>query len=270
MSQIATARLLARRFTGGPYYHLTLTNPLDEAVKPGQFVMLAEGGAQEPFLKRPYSIYRAQPKSAALPEGRLELLIKIVGRGTTRTGETPLGAAIELIGPLGKPFAISETLSQAIFVAGGVGVAPFVQLAYEFGRRGIAMSALIGGRSQSDLQALDDLRTLGVKLELATEDGSLGLKGRVTALLAPWLESGRKPGHELFVCGPEAMMKAVGRMALQADWPCQLSLEANMGCGIGVCLGCVVKDAQGNFVRVCKEGAVREVRDLLDYGLLPE
>ena len=266
MSQIAQAPLLARRMTGGPYYHLTLGNPFGDSVLPGQFVMLSEGGVEEPFLKRPYSIYRALAPSPEEPAGRLELLIKIVGRGSRRTSLVPIGTMIELIGPLGRPFKIAETLSRALFVAGGVGVAPFVQLAAELSRRGIAATALIGGRTAGDLQAIDDLKALGVTLELASEDGTLGHHGRVTDLLAPWLEGGPRPGHELFVCGPEAMMKAVGRLALAAGWPCQLSLEATMGCGIGVCLGCVVKDEEGRFVRVCKEGPVREVRELLDYG----
>lgn len=266
MPEFGHAKLEAHRETGGPYYHLTLSYPFAGRVEPGQFVMLSVKGQAEPFLKRPYSVYRAVAPTDMEP-GRLELLIKDVGRGSHLLRETPTGSELEVIGPLGRPFSCREGLRQAWFVAGGIGVAPFVHLAAELKVRGVVMTAFVGGRTATDLQALDDLRAFGVRIVTATEDGSCGVRGRVTEPLREALAARTEP-VELFVCGPEAMMRAVGRIALEADVPCQLSLESLMGCGIGVCLGCVVKDAEGNFIRVCREGAVREVRELRDYGLL--
>ncbi len=266
MAEKVRTRILARRLTGGDYYLLTLGNPIAAAVRPGQFVMVGLADAADPFLKRPYSIYRSLPPSTERPEGELVLLIKRVGKGSAQTASVPVGTAIDIIGPLGQPFAIPEGSTSALFVAGGVGVAPFIELAATLAGKGMHIQALIGGRSEVDLQGIGALEELGVTVRCATEDGSAGTSGRVTTLLEDAIEAGLPEGTQLYVCGPDAMMKAVGAIAQRAGLPCQLSLEAVMGCGFGVCLGCVVKDNHGEFVRVCKEGPVIPADRLQDYG----
>lgn len=266
MMQKTVARILAREHTAPGYYLLTLDNPFSGAVQAGQFVMISVAGLHDPFLKRPYSIYRAQPKSEIHPEGRIQLLIKTVGKGSAQMGGVHIGTEVEMLGPLGQPFRVAPDLTHALFVAGGIGVAPFVELAAQMAGHPCRKHLIVGGRSAADIQGREDLEALGVTLDIATEDGSLGTKGLVTAPLNEWLDREAGPGVEIFCCGPEPMMKAVATIARRRDIPCQLSLEAIMGCGIGVCLGCVVKNADGHYVRVCKEGPVMAAATLAEYG----
>ncbi len=266
MMQKTSTRILGRQSTGGYYYLLQLGYPFATAALPGQFIMLGASGLQDPFLKRPYSICRAVMPDHRNPEGRLDLLIKDVGRGSHQMRQLPIGTQVELVGPLGKPFTIDSAMKSAIFVAGGIGVAPFVELAAHPKMKNVRKVALIGGRSKVDVQAIRQLEELNVNVRVATEDGSLGKQGLVTALLTDIIATGVDANTELFCCGPEPMMKAVGKIALEHKLSCQLSLEAIMGCGFGVCLGCVTKDDHGNFVRVCKEGPVFQAQELSDYG----
>jgi dihydroorotate dehydrogenase electron transfer subunit len=266
MMQKARTTILARTVTTKGYYLLKLGNPFVQPVQPGQFVMISVADIHDPFLKRPYSIYRAFPKSMEKREGEIHLLIKTVGRGSVQMGDVLIGSNVEILGPLGKPFSVPLDLKQALFVAGGIGVAPFVELAAQMADHPAHKTILIGGRSALDIQGVEDLEALGVNVRIATEDGSAGTKGLVTQPLMDILSEGVGEGTQIFSCGPEPMMKAVATVARRNNVPCQLSLEAIMGCGIGVCLGCVVKDADGRYIRVCKEGPVMDAANLAEYG----
>lgn len=266
MTEMVRSRILDRRGTGGAYYILVLSNPFSEPMRPGQFVMISQAGVGDPFLKRPYSIFRAQPKSARHAEGEIRLLIKAVGRGSRQMEELPIGTVIEVVGPLGRPFSVGRNVSLAVFIAGGVGVAPFVEFAASPELKHVRKLALIGGRGKEDIQGGAELEALGVETRAATEDGSLGKQGLATLLLEELIEEGLEENIRLYSCGPAPMMKEVGRIAAAHDLPCQLSLEARMACGFGVCLGCVVKDKNGEYVRVCREGPVFEASELSGYG----
>jgi dihydroorotate dehydrogenase electron transfer subunit len=153
-------------------------------------------------------------------------------------------------------------------VAGGVGLAPFATLAETLVASGARARLFYGGRSASDLFYLDWFESRGVALDLATEDGSRGVRGRVTAPLAAALgEAGPDRPLTLYACGPEPMLKAVADLARQHARPSQLSTEQVMGCGLGGCYSCVVKvrDKAGSahFVRSCLNGPVFEGRDLI-------
>jgi dihydroorotate dehydrogenase electron transfer subunit len=116
---------------------------------------------------------------------------------------------------------------------------------------------LFGGRSAADLVYTGPFRRRGIPCRFATEDGSRGSRGYVTTILAPYLQdAGPKP--LLYVCGPTPMLRAVGAMAVRAGAPCQLALESQMPCGVGVCLGCVVRcqAPAPAFRRVCTEGPI--------------
>src|SRR5262249_31766481 len=151
--------------------------------------------------------------------------------------------------------------TKPILVSGGIGIAifPFLVEALRAGRRDTPL-LVYGARSRSDLVVLDYFRARRVSVRLATEDGSAGTKGFVTRLLEPLLRDDRGARREIFACGPTPMLKAVGEMALRAGVPCQLALESQMPCGIGVCLGCVTRCPQDErgpvFRRVCTEGPV--------------
>jgi dihydroorotate dehydrogenase electron transfer subunit len=241
------------------HFLLTLESPrIAREARAGQFVMVQTRAGSDPLLRRPMSIYRILPGRP----GRIQILYKVVGAGTRYLAQQPRGAVLATLGPLGNGFRLPDPGTRAVQVAGGIGIAIFPFLAEALGaRRRPPTILLYGGRSKRDLVALDFFRARRIAAKLATEDGSAGTRGNDTRLLES-LFAARKPGDrlELFVCGPTPMLKAVGALAIGAGVPCQLALESQMPCGIGVCLGCVVAcpaDARGPvFRRVCTEGPV--------------
>jgi len=213
---------------------------------PGQFIMLSIPG-DKVFLRRPFGI-------AGLNEGVAEICYKIVGDGTRALSNSIEGCELKVLGPCGRGFDISNADHIPVLVAGGYGIAPLMGLARSLVDAGRGVKLYYGGRSADDLFCTEELKALGVDLICATEDGSSGEKGFVTDALLKDMSSIVNP--EFFVCGPEGLIRAVARIGIERDLPTQVSLDSYMACGIGVCLGCVCKDTDDHFVRVCKEGPV--------------
>lgn len=200
---------------------------------------------------------------------RPSILVKMVGEGTQRMAHASSGEPFDVLLPLGVPWRPCPPDRRAVLVAGGVGVAPLLFLAREIAASGTSARpiALYGSRTSADLPldvelgAVTDLRT-------ATEDGSRGTRGRVTVLLERVLLELSAAGEraKVYTCGPSAMMAAVAQMCATLAIPCEVSLEAPMACGYGVCLGCAVprhKDpdhvhecatAPPGFLYACTEG----------------
>jgi dihydroorotate dehydrogenase electron transfer subunit len=228
--------------------------------------MLQTRDGNDPLLRRPMSIYRIVPGS----RGLLQILYKIVGRGTRYLAQQRTGQSLAALGPLGNGFRLPPAGARVlpILVAGGIGIAIFPFLAAALRARRLRPILLFGGRSRSDLVSLAYFRTARIGIRLATEDGSAGAQGFVTRLLEPLLAAPDfGPSLRLYVCGPTPMLKAVGEMAAGAGVVCQLALEAQMPCGIGVCLGCVVpcpgEAGQPIYRRVCTEGPIFAPREVL-------
>ena len=145
-------------------------------------------------------------------------------------------------------------------MAGGYGIAPFALFCDELLRRGRTARVFYGGRTAADLQVREAFAERGVALVAATEDGSLGHRGRVTEPLEAYIDAGAlRP--TLFACGPDAMLHAVARLAARRGLPAEVSLDPWMGCGIGTCLGCVVPIQRADEPRpryrcACTEGPV--------------
>jgi len=244
---------------------MTLEAPgIARAARPGQFVMLQVHDGRDPLLRRPMSVCRV-PGAA---RRRVQILYKVVGEGTRLLSRQRVGGRLAALGPLGYGFRQparrrGAAQAQVLLVAGGVGIAIFPFLADALHRRGVRPVLLYGARTARDLVALEMFRSRGLAVRLATEDGSRGARGFVTALLDPLLR-GDGPRPEIYACGPTSMLRAVGALAVQTGTPCQLALESQMPCGIGVCLGCVVAcpgDAAGPvYRRVCTEGPVFEAK----------
>ncbi len=208
--------------------------------RPGQFAMLGldpERRHRDPLLPRPMAVYRGDARA-------LEFRFKVVGRGTRIMAELRPGASIAVLGPLGNGFALPE--GPATLVGGGSGIASLFELARD---AAVRPRVLLGGRSRADILGLEDFEALGVELHVATDDGSLGTRGLVTDLLAP------RAGETIYACGPLGMMQRAHFLASRAGARCLVSLENNMACGFGVCLGCVVKTPAG-FRLVCTHGPV--------------
>jgi dihydroorotate dehydrogenase electron transfer subunit len=232
--------------------------PVDWATyDPGQFVMLSIPGTVT-FLRRPFGI-------AHLKGGLAEICYKVVGKGTRALSQAPVGTAINVLGPCGRGYALPVKSETAVLVAGGYGIAPLCGLAHHLRQDKRTVRLYYGGKRKGDLFCLDELRQMGVDLRLTTEDGSIGEKGLVTGLLERELSSIEKPA--LFACGPKGLVEAVAGLGLASNLPTQVSMDTYMACGLGVCLGCVCQNAEGEYVRVCREGPVFEAREL-DWSAL--
>lgn len=238
-------RAIARVREAGPT-RLVLEVPGWPGHRPGQFAMLGLGSAllhRDPLLPRPMAVYRGTASA-------LEFRFKVVGRGTRIMAGLAPGAEVSVLGPLGNGFRAPD--GPATLVGGGSGIASLFELA---AARSPGLRVLLGGRTREDILGLEDFERLGVSLELATDDGSLGHRGLVTDLLAA------RAGETVYACGPLGMMRRARELASCAGARCLVSLENNMACGFGVCLGCVVKTPAG-FRYVCTHGPVFDADSL--------
>jgi dihydroorotate dehydrogenase electron transfer subunit len=214
---------------------------------PGQFGMLEVPRQDGVLLRRPFSFARQLGDVT-------EILYKVVGRGTVALSKVSVGQSLRLLGPLGHGFKIPLGEGDPVGVAGGYGIAPFLEQASQLAKQGQQLTLFYGARTKKDLLYIQELNELNVKLHLTTEDGSEGERGRVTELLAKVYE--RKTPKVLWACGPTGLLHSVQKWALPRRVPCELSVEETMGCGTGVCLGCVVIDIEGRYRRACIEGPV--------------
>jgi dihydroorotate dehydrogenase electron transfer subunit len=242
----------------GEYRILSLDVPrIGSLAGPGQFVHVLVPRLTSCVLRRPFSIYKARGNT-------LTLLYKTVGQGTRALAELAVGERVNLLGPLGRGFPTDRRGILPVLVAGGYGVAPLSFLAGRLRTRGVVF---IGGASADDVLCVKDFRALGWDVRVATEDGSRGTKGLVTAPLDAWVKRNRAQPLEFFACGPDGLLKAVGARAAKGGWKAWLSLDKHMGCGLGACLACVqkVRDKDGKEVwaRVCRDGPVFEAGQIV-------
>jgi dihydroorotate dehydrogenase electron transfer subunit len=223
------------------------------------------------LLRRPMSIYDVKPsrardrkKARGQPEV-IELLYKVVGRGTRLMAELKSGDRVGLLAPLGHGFFEEEYLrrveeaDEVIHVAGGIGIAALLLPARALARAGFRQRLFFGGRTKADLVGVSDFKPLVSDVVLATENGSKGHPGYVTKPLEEYLDRQRSRKFFLMVCGPWAMLQASVELAEKYRHPCLVSMENRMGCGLGVCLGCCIRvegRGHGAYQRVCTEGPV--------------
>ncbi len=243
------------------YNVLALAAPaIATAAIPGQFVMVKAATGHDPLLRRPFSVFEILNDTSGAVIG-FSLLNKRIGPSTSLLYDARLGDRVSCLGPLGTAFTMVNAPSEAWMVAGGVGLAPFATLASALVKRGVTTTLFYGARRAEELFYVDWFRDLGVRLILATEDGSRGERGRVIAPLEQALMA-RAPEQPvtLYACGPEGMLAATANVAATFKRPCQVSVERTMGCGMGGCYSCVVpmRDAQGqrHHVRSCLAGPV--------------
>ncbi len=184
-----------------------------------------------------------------------------MGGGTKILSQKKSGEFLDIIGPLGNGFdyrqAVKAKAAKNILIAGGMGVAPLFFLAEKI--KASKPLVLIGAKTKKQILCAQEFKKLDCPLKLATDDGSLGFKGKVTDLLKIILGQTKPIG--LFSCGPQPMLKAVSEIARENKIKAQLSLEEHMACGIGACLGCVVS-TKGGYKRVCKDGPVFSSEEL--------
>lgn len=251
-----TEALIVERTVLGPgyYYYRLLCPEIAELAKPGQFIEIkvSSEGTLDPLLSRPISIYRIDRK-----EGSLAVIFKTVGRGTRRIAELKMGNQISIFGPVGNGFTLPEETGRIALIAGGIGMPPLFSLAEHYPERDFTL--FYGGRSAGDLLGLEAWEKLGVPYRLATDDGSAGFHGLVTALFEKEYEA--RPFDYMIACGPKPMLRAVQQLAAKYRLPGALSLEAYMACGVGACLGCTCVTTKG-YKRVCVDGPVFDISEV--------
>ncbi len=242
------------------YNVLTFSAPeVGALTEPGQFVMVKTTDATDPMLRRPFSVFEVLRDDIGTVRA-ISIMNKRAGRTTNLLYDLEAGDPLWCLGPLGLPFN-PPTSGDAWMVAGGVGLAPFATLAEALVAAEVPSTLFYGARTADELYYLEFFDRLGVKLVLSTDDGSAGVKGRVTAPLEASLKELGGPNLvSLYACGPEPMLAAVAKLAVQYGQPSEVSMERTMGCGLGGCYSCVVPvkhaDGQTRYVRSCIGGPV--------------
>lgn len=256
------------------HYKLILASAyISSHAAPGKFVNVRCGESYDPLLRRPLSIHRISKEHQ-----RFELLYEVVGRGTEILAKTSVGSELDIVGPLGNGFKLEEKNNIAILVAGGMGVAPLLALAEQITLHPSpltkALYVLIGAKHREMVLCEKEFKELADQVIIATDDGSAGKKGFVSDILVDLLENtiGTRDGSTtlaaslglgtIYACGPGPMLRAVSEIAYQKKIDCQLSMEQHMACGIGTCMGCVIKTNNG-YKKVCDDGPVFSSNDLI-------
>ncbi len=164
-----------------------------------------------------------------------------MGQGTAIMAQARPGDTFSVIGPLGRGYTVPESTRTALLVGGGLGVAPLPFLAENLAAAGTSVEVYVGARSKGDLSMLEAFGSLGLEPVIATEDGSVGACGFVTAPLTTRLkELQGAPDAHLFSCGPTGFLKAMTALSKQYEIPGQIAIETVMACGFGICVGCAV------------------------------
>jgi dihydroorotate dehydrogenase electron transfer subunit len=242
---------------------------------PGHFVMIRESDHREPLLPRPLSVYGFHREGGYAV---LDLLYRVVGRGTSLFSRLRSMSSLTVLGPLGRGFTVDRDVRKVILVAGGVGVAPLTFLLHESYSRTNASgktqtTAYVGARTAELLTGLDRLDGF-CDIRVATNDGSAGHQGLVTDLLRCNMDGYAPEETLIYGCGPAAMIRSLGLLVRKTAIPCQVSLEERMACGIGACLGCAVAitDSKGksDYQRVCHDGPVFNIREISQISSLDE
>lgn len=212
-------------------------------------------------LRRPFSVAGARGR------GTIELLVEVRGRATRALAGLPEGSALDVLGPLGNGFSAPGDWETAVLVAGGIGVAGLRLLAGRLVEGATPTLMLVGARTEEEL--LSGLLPSGAgaarsRIEVATDDGSIGFAGPVTGLLEKHVRSIGVPAR-IYCCGPRGMIMETARIAADRGLRCEALLEEIMACGVGACRGCVVETREG-YRTVCSDGPVFDAADLVFAG----
>lgn len=268
------ALLLEKREVAPRHYEFRLRClSIASIARAGQFIHVlptpraqedAGGWSFDPFLRRAFSLMDIEGDE-------ITILFRVEGRGTAALATAREGDWIDVLGPLGRGFSLEQTAPSrtTILVAGGVGVPPMVLTARRVREQGARVEAIIGARSWAEVLCIARFEGLGIAPHICTDDGSRGRQGRVDALLREALE--REAGSRVMACGPWPMLRAVALLCAEKGVACQVSLEENMPCGVGVCNGCAVPtvtsddDASGDYgqyKRACVYGPVCNAQEI--------
>lgn len=250
MQKIINGEIITNTPINVDHYLMDIEIPISAI--PGQFVMVKiSDNTTDPLLRIPLGIH-------SINKNGISLLYKIRGKGTQLLSARKPGEKINIVGPLGNGFNINIKPTKTLLVAGGYGVSPLYALAELLISQEKTVTVCIGAATKSQIIGAKEFAKLGAKVYIATEDGSEGFKGLVIKLVQQHLH------HNVMIygCGPEPMLRVLAQMAVKANIPAQLSLEAYMACGIGVCRGCAV-DTKDGYKICCKDGPIFDAEMLI-------
>jgi len=221
--------------------------------QPGQFFMVEVNKGTDPLLKRAFSLFRKT-------EEGMQILYRVRGRGTGILRDMKQGAVLDMLGPLGNFYPLPPEDKTPLIIAGGIGIASVFSLVEQLAGRAIVC---YGARTKEDLLMLKEVKQLAKDVIVSTDDGSAGAKGTVADSLLLFLSNPQSPIPQycIYACGPYPLLKALSKTVRELRIRTYVSLEEHMACGIGACLGCVVKTHDG-FKRVCKEGPVMNAMEI--------
>jgi dihydroorotate dehydrogenase electron transfer subunit len=249
--------VLSTRRTG-EYHTLTIVAPgIADGARPGQFVALAVGGDHSAMLlRRAFSIYRVQERG--IYGGTVEIVFSVHGKGTAWLASLHAHDPVDVVGPLGRPFALPREPVTVTLVGGGYGSAPLFTLAEQLRGRGCRVDFVIGAATEGRLFGALEAKRISTQVSITTEDGSLGEKGRVTDVLPGMLQ--RSGAEVVYACGPMPMLRSVHEIATAYGAHTQVAVEEAMACGIGICMTCVLPvvgdDGETRMLRSCVDGPV--------------
>lgn len=248
MKQKQNARVLSQRETAPQIYDMWIETDLAAQAKPGQFLCIYTKN-QSTLLPRPISICEVREDRKAL-----RVVYRIAGQGTAEFAGYQAGDSIAILGTLGNGFPVAEAEGKKVFLmGGGIGIPPMLQLAKEMQ----ADKQIVVGYRDDKTFLREDLEQYG-KVFIATEDGSVGTKGNVMNAIA----ENELEADMIYACGPMPMLRAIKQYAAEHGIKAYISLEEHMACGVGACLGCVVKTKEVDHhshvhnARICTDGPV--------------
>ena len=240
----------------GSYFVLTATAAdMPKEFKPGNFVAVAIGDERSSLiLRRAFSIYQVNDRGVY--GGTVDIVISPHGPGTDYLANLKRNDAINLVGPLGKPFSLPKDPVPCVLVGGGYGAAPLFTLAEALTARGCRVDFILGASTQEKLFGMLEARRISTTLTVTTDDGTSGQMGRVTDALPEVIK--KSNAAVIYACGPMKMLEAVANVANMHGIVSQTSVEESMACGIGVCMTCVLPI-------IGDDGITRMLRSCVDW-----
>jgi len=236
------------------FYRLCIdAKPIIRKALPGQFIHIRVNDSLEPFFRRPFSVYRAKK--------HVEIFYEVVGLGTRLLASRQKGDRIDVLGPVGTPFSLPpKGIKQVVMIAGGIGIAPFLFLSDILKGKKYELTLLYGGRTRGHVYKMKEFKENGCKVFVATDDGSAGVKGRVSELFSR-INPDPKTTF-IYTCGPRPMMASVQAFAKKHRLQGEASCEEVMACALGACLGCSIRTTKG-FKTVCSDGPAFNLSEIV-------
>lgn len=251
-----TAKVYKQQQIAPGIYDMWISTTLAHQAKPGQFISVYTQD-KSALLPRPISICETDTAN-----DRLRIVYRVAGKGTAEFSRYKTGRRVDILGTLGNGFPLEKAEGKRLFLmGGGIGIPPMLAVAKAV--RGAASVDVIVGYRDKELFLAEDLAKYA-PVHIATEDGSAGTKGNVMNVI----EEEKLEADVIFACGPMPMLRAIKQYAAQKGIEAYISLEERMACGVGACLGCVVRTRQVdhhshvNNARICTDGPVYAAEDV--------